>query len=79
MRTSTQDQWSANAGSYAKGSQYLNQNLSNAPGDRLLAHMNGAYPFSAAKAILDVGSGSGDTVRRLIERYGSQLPPSTRL
>jgi hypothetical protein len=77
MQTSIQDkdQWSANADSYAKGSQHL----SNAPVEILFTQMNRAYPFSAATAILDVGSGPGVTIGRLIENYGSQLPSGTRL
>ncbi|CZR70003.1 uncharacterized protein PAC_19904 [Phialocephala subalpina] len=69
------DQWSANADSYAKGSQHL----SNAPVEILFTQMNYAHPFSTARAILDVGSGPGVTIGRLIESYGSQLPSSTRL
>jgi len=77
MQTSVQDkdQWSATATSYTKGSTQL----SNAPVEMLFAQMNRVYPFSTARAILDVGSGPGVTVGRLIESYGSQLPSSTRL
>lgn len=77
MLTSVQDkdQWSANADSYAKGSQHL----SNAPVEMVFTQMNCAYPFSTAKAILDVGSGPGVTIGRLIENYGPQIPFNTRL
>jgi hypothetical protein len=77
MQTSIQDkdQWTATATSYTKGSLHL----SNAPTEMLLAQMNRAYPFSTARAILDVGSGPGVTLGRLIESYGSQLASSTRL
>lgn len=77
MQFSIQDkqQWSANADSYAKGAQHL----SNAPVDLLFTQMDCALPFSAARAILDVGSGPGVTMRRLIESYGSQFPTSVRL
>lgn len=77
MQSSIQDkdQWSANAASYAKGAQYL----SNAPAEILFTQMNHARPFSTAAAILDVGSGPGVTIGRLIESYGSQFPSGTRL
>jgi hypothetical protein len=77
MNTSIQDkdQWSANADSYAKGSQHL----SNSPVDVLFTKMNLSNPFSNATAILDVGTGPGVTIGRLIESYGSQIPLETRL
>ncbi|RDW91516.1 hypothetical protein BP5796_02681 [Coleophoma crateriformis] len=77
MSTSVQDkdQWSDNAESYAKGSQHL----SNAPVEILFTQMNHTLSFSTATAILDVGSGPGVTIARLVESYGSQLPSNTRL
>jgi hypothetical protein len=77
MQTSVQDkdQWSGNAVSYAKGSQHLN----NAPVEMLFTQMNVLHPFSTARAILDVGSGPGVTIGRLIESYGSQFPSDARL
>jgi hypothetical protein len=80
MQTSIQDkdQWSATADSYAKGSQHARL-LSNAPVEKLFTQMDCAYPFSTAGAILDVGSGPGVTIGRLIESYGYTLPLSTRL
>jgi hypothetical protein len=77
MQTSVQDkdQWSGTAAAYAKG----NTRLNNAPVEVMFTQMNSAFPFSTAEAILDVGSGPGVTIGRLIESYGSQLPSSTRL
>ncbi|KAH7310116.1 S-adenosyl-L-methionine-dependent methyltransferase [Rhexocercosporidium sp. MPI-PUGE-AT-0058] len=69
------DKWSANAGTYAKAST----NLSNAPVEMLFEQMNHAYPFSTASAIMDVGSGPGNTMGRLIEKYGLELPSDARL
>ena len=78
MQTAVQDkdQWSANAGSYAKGTR---MQLNNAPVETLFMQMDSAYSFSTATAILDVGSGPGVTIGRLIESYGSRLPSGTRL
>ncbi|KAG4433898.1 hypothetical protein IFR05_010617 [Cadophora sp. M221] len=77
MKTVVQDKdkWSASAETYAKGSAHL----SNAPAEILFTQMNNACPFSTASAILDVGSGPGNTMERLIEKYGSELSPATRL
>lgn len=79
MQTSVQDkdQWSATATSYTKGS--ATAKFSNAPTEMLFAQMDRAYPFSNARAILDVGSGPGVTIGRLIESYGSKLALNTRL
>ena len=80
MQTSVQDKdkWSANADNYAKATK--SSHLSSAPTvEMLFAQMNIAQPFSAATAILDVGTGPGVTIRRLIESYGAQIPASTRL
>ncbi|KAK0101020.1 hypothetical protein ONS95_012992 [Cadophora gregata] len=79
MTTTIQDkdQWSANAGTYAEGSKSIN--LSNAPTETLFTHLNNAYHFSTASAILDVGSGPGITIGKLIEIYGSRLPPNAQL
>ncbi|KAL5319449.1 hypothetical protein ACEPPN_012503 [Leptodophora sp. 'Broadleaf-Isolate-01'] len=77
MKTVVQDKdkWSASAGTYAKGSSHL----SNAPVETLFTQMNNAYPFSSASAIMDVGSGPGNTIGRLIDNYGSELPSASRL
>ena len=71
------DQWSANAATYAQGNKSIQ--LSNAPTEALFTQLNVAYPFSNASAILDVGSGPGVTIGKLIETYGSQLPGDARL
>ncbi|KAH7377936.1 S-adenosyl-L-methionine-dependent methyltransferase [Cadophora sp. MPI-SDFR-AT-0126] len=71
------DKWSANANTYANGSKSVH--LSNAPTEILFTQLNITYPFSSAHAILDVGSGPGVTIGKLIETYGSQLPPDARL
>ncbi|PVH79749.1 S-adenosyl-L-methionine-dependent methyltransferase [Cadophora sp. DSE1049] len=71
------DQWSANADTYAKSSKSIH--FSNAPTETLFTQLNAAYPFSTASAILDVGSGPGVTIGKLIENYGSQLPANARL
>lgn len=71
------DQWSGNAEAYAKN--VGNMKSLNAPVDLLFKQMDIAYPFTTAKAVLDVGSGPGVTLGRLIDGYGSELPADTRL
>lgn len=69
------DLWSANANTYAKSTTHL----SNAPIEMLLTQMNSALPFTSATVTLDVGSGPGVTVGRLIESYGMDLPRGSRM
>lgn len=60
MQTAVQDkdQRSANAGTYAKGSQEMEAFSQNAV-ETLFTQMNQAYPFLTASAIMDVGDWPG--------------------
>lgn len=70
------DQWSINAESYAQSARDAKIM---APVEKLFSQMNVASPFATATAVLDIGSGPGVTLSRLIETYGNVLPEEARL
>lgn len=79
MPNSTQEQWSEAAKAYPQtGNVGKPSSLTNVIGT-LFSQMDIALPISQASAILDVGSGPGNCLAKLMDTFGSQLLPDTRL
>lgn len=79
MSNSTPEQWGVAAKTYPQtGNIGKPSSLPNAT-ETLFSQMDLAHPISQGSAILDVGSGPGTCLARLIDTFGSQLPPTTRL
>jgi ubiquinone/menaquinone biosynthesis C-methylase UbiE len=70
------EEWDVHAKEYA--AMHIEDMMSIAC-EGLLSALNAVSPLASSTAILDVGCGPGTMVARLIQSYGSQLPPSTRI
>lgn len=79
MSNSIQEQWSRAAKAYPQADNVGKPSSLPNVTQALFSQMDLAHPFSQASAILDVGSGPGTCLARLIDTFGSQLPATTRL